>query len=160
MMSLSHDKQAVNSTFRYLDDILNINNIYYDNMVSPIYPSELLLNKANTSDIKVSKGAKIRNRYNQVPCFGACICSFLMILFQPKCMINMTVLILNCPFLIDDIPRSTSYGVYISQPITCARGSTYVAHFNTLNKLLTQLLKLGYQYHRLCKTFLNLSPVL
>ena len=52
MMSLSYDKQAVNSTFRYLDDIFNINNIYFDNMVSQIYPSELLLNKANTSDIK------------------------------------------------------------------------------------------------------------
>ena len=75
-------------------------------------------------------------------------------------MINVTILILNCQFPIDGVPRSTSYGVYISQPITCARGSSNVAHFNTLNKLLTQLLKLGYQYHRLLKTFLNLSPVL
>ena len=32
------------------DDILNINNVYFDNMVSQIYPSELQLNKANTSD--------------------------------------------------------------------------------------------------------------
>ena len=31
-------------------DILNINNVYYDNMVSQIYPSKLKLNKANTSD--------------------------------------------------------------------------------------------------------------
>ena len=55
MMSLSHDKQAdvidaFNTTSRYLDDILNINNVYFDNMVSQIYPSELQLNKANTSD--------------------------------------------------------------------------------------------------------------
>ena len=54
-MSLSDDKQAnvldaFNSTSRYLDDILNINNVYIDNMVSQIYPSELQLNKANTSD--------------------------------------------------------------------------------------------------------------
>ena len=33
-----------------MDDILNINNVYFDNMVSHIYPSELQLNKANTSD--------------------------------------------------------------------------------------------------------------
>ena len=33
-----------------LDDILNINNIYFDNMVSQIYPSEPQLNKANTFD--------------------------------------------------------------------------------------------------------------
>ena len=46
MMSLSDDKQAdvidaVNTSSRYLDDILNINNVYFDNMVSQIYPSEL-----------------------------------------------------------------------------------------------------------------------
>ena len=54
MMSLSDDKQAdvidaFNTTSRYLYDILNINNVYSDNMV------------------KVSNGTKIRNRYNQVP---------------------------------------------------------------------------------------------
>ena len=59
MMSLSDDKQvdiieAFDTTFRYLDDILNINNVYFDNMVSQIYPSELQLNKANTSDTEVA----------------------------------------------------------------------------------------------------------
>ena len=29
---------AFNTTSRYLDDILNINNVYFDNMVSQIYP--------------------------------------------------------------------------------------------------------------------------
>ena len=57
MMSLSDDKQSdiidsFNTTSRYLDDTLNINTIYFDNMVSQIYPSELQLNKANTSDTK------------------------------------------------------------------------------------------------------------
>ena len=59
MVSLSDDKQAgvidaFYTTFRYLDDILNINNVYFDNMVSQIYPSELRLNKANTSDTKAA----------------------------------------------------------------------------------------------------------
>ena len=41
MMSLSDEKQAdvidaLNTTSRYLDDILNINNVYFDNMVSHI----------------------------------------------------------------------------------------------------------------------------
>ena len=59
MMSLSGDKHAgtngaFNTTSRYLDDILNMNNIYYDNMVSQIYPAELQLNKANTSDTEAS----------------------------------------------------------------------------------------------------------
>ena len=43
MMSLFDDKQAdvidaFNTTSRYLDNILNINNVYFDNMVSQIYP--------------------------------------------------------------------------------------------------------------------------
>ena len=59
MMSLSDDKQAdvidaFYTTSRYLDDILNINNIYFDNMVSQRYPSELQLNKVNTSDTKAA----------------------------------------------------------------------------------------------------------
>ena len=32
----------------------NIDNVYFDNMVSQIYPSELQLNKANTSDTKAT----------------------------------------------------------------------------------------------------------
>ena len=59
MMSLSDDKQAevidtFSTTSRYLDDILNIYNVYFDNMVNQIYPSELLLNKANTSDTEAA----------------------------------------------------------------------------------------------------------
>ena len=53
-----------------------------------------------------------------------------------------------------DVPRSTSYGVYISQLIRFVRASSIVADFNTRNKLLTQkLLKQGYRYHELRKTF-------
>ena len=59
MMSLSDDKQAdvidsFNTTSRYLDDILNINNVYFDNMVSQIYPLELQLNKVNISDTEAA----------------------------------------------------------------------------------------------------------
>ena len=36
-----------------------------------------------------------------------------------------------------DVPRSTSYGDYISQLIRFARASSYDADFNTRNKLLT-----------------------
>ena len=55
MMSLSDDTQvdvneAFNSTSRYLDDLLNIDNPYFERMVSQFYPVELQLNKANASD--------------------------------------------------------------------------------------------------------------
>ena len=62
--------------------------------------------------------------------------------------------IVNFPFLDGDVPRSTSYGVYISQLIRFARVSSHVADFNARNKSLTnKLLQQGYRYHELRKTF-------
>ena len=59
MLSLSDDNQfnvieAFNSTSRYMDDLLNIANNFYDSMVCRIHPSELKLNKANVSDTEAS----------------------------------------------------------------------------------------------------------
>ena len=55
MLSLSDNNQidiieAFNSTSRYLDDFLNIDNPYFEQMVGQIYPTELQLNKAKSSD--------------------------------------------------------------------------------------------------------------
>ena len=148
MMSLSDDKQAdvidvFNITSRYLDDILNINNVYFDNMVSQIYPSELQLNKANTSDteaafldlhLSLSNDLVSTKIYDKPDDFD----------FE----------IVNFPFLDSDVPCSASYGVYISQLIRFAEASSYITDFNTRNKLLTQkFLKQGYWYHEICKTF-------
>ena len=57
MLSLSDNNQtdiieAVNSTARYLDDLLNIDNPYFEQMIDQMYPTELQLNKANSSDIE------------------------------------------------------------------------------------------------------------
>ena len=148
MMSLSDDKQAdvinaFNTTSRYLDDILNIDNVGFDNMVSQIYPSELQLNKSNASDTKaaflnlhlsISNDIVSTKIYDKRDDFD----------FE----------IVNFPFLDGDVPRPTSYGVYISQLIRFARASSYIADLNTRNKLLTQkLLKHGHRYNKLRKTF-------
>ena len=55
MMSLSDNNQAdiieaFNSTSRYLDDLLNIDNPYFEQMVGQIYPTALEFNKGNSSD--------------------------------------------------------------------------------------------------------------
>ena len=42
--------EAFNSTSRYLDDLLNIDNPYFEQMVGQIYPTELQLNNANSSN--------------------------------------------------------------------------------------------------------------
>ena len=62
--------------------------------------------------------------------------------------------IVNFPFLDGDVPRSTSYGVYISQLIRFAQVSSHVDEFNIRNKVLTaKLLRQGYRYHKLRKAF-------
>ena len=115
-------------------------------MVSQIYPSELQLNKANASDteaafldlhLSISNDIVSTKIYDKRDDFD----------FE----------IVNFPFLDGDVPRSTSYGVYISQLIRFVRASSYVTDFNTRNKLLTQkLLKQGYRYLN-SKLDLNLS---
>ena len=148
MMSLSDDKQAdvihaFNTTSRYLDDILKIDNIYFDNMVSQIYPSELQLNKVNTSDTKAAFLDLHLSISNDIVSTK---------IYDKRDDIDFKIV--NFPFLDGDVPRSTSYGVYISQLIRFARASGHIADFNTCNKLLIQkLLKQGYGYHKLCKTF-------
>ena len=50
MLPLSDNNQTCISTSRYLDDLLNIDNPYFEQMVGQIYPTELQLNKAYSSD--------------------------------------------------------------------------------------------------------------
>ena len=84
MKSLSRENQAgiieaFNSTSRYLDDLLNIDNIYFEQMVDRIYTTELQLNRANSSDTKAP--------------FWIWIYVYLMVQFPSKHMINGTILI-------------------------------------------------------------------
>ena len=129
MTSLSDVKQAetieaFKSTSRYLDDLLSIDNPYFEGMVNRIYPPELQLNKANTSDteapfldlhLSISNGFVSSKIYDKRDDFD----------FD----------IVNFPFLDGDVPRSTFYGVYISQLIRFARVSSHVADFNALIKV-------------------------
>ena len=89
-MSLSKDKQAdvieaFNITSRYLDDFLNTNNIYFDNVVSQIYTMYTLQSSNLIKLIPLTPK----------PRFWTCICPFLMILFIPKLTAKMTILILK-----------------------------------------------------------------
>ena len=108
MLSLSDNNQAdiieaFNSTSRYLDDLLNIDNPYFEQMVGQIYPTELQLNKANSSDteapfldlnLSITNGIVSSKIYDKRDDFN----------FE----------IVNFPVLDGDVPRSPSYGVYIS----------------------------------------------
>ena len=138
MLSLSDNNQsdiidAFNSTSRYLDDLLNIDNPYFEQMVGQIYPTELQLNKANSSDteapfldlnLSITNGIVSSKIYDKRDDFN----------FE----------IVNFPFL----------DVYGSQLICFARVCSNVDDFNNRNLFLTaKLLKQGYRYHKIRKAF-------
>ena len=53
--SKHHDlKDMLNDTSRYLDDIFTIDNPEFEKYIPDLYPAELQLNKANTSDKETS----------------------------------------------------------------------------------------------------------
>ena len=94
-------------------------------MVDRIYPAELQLNKANSSDteapfldlnLSISNGTVSNKIYDKQDDFD----------------------IVNFPFLDGDVPRRTSYGmgVYISQLIRFARAFSNVSEFNCRKKYL------------------------
>ena len=148
MDSLNHDNQAdvieaFNSTSRYLDDLLNIDNPYFEGMVNQIYPSELQLNKANISDTEapfLDLHLSVANGFVSSKIFDK--------------RDDFDFDIVNFPFLDGDVPRRASYGVYISQLIRFPRVCNHVTDFNARNKCLTaKLLQQVYRYHKLRKTF-------
>ena len=150
MLSLSDNNQAdiieaFNSTSRYLDDLLNIDNPYFEQMVGQIYPTELQLNKANSSDTEapfLDLNFSITNGIVSSKIYGK--------------RDNFNFEIVNFPFLDGDVPRSPSYVVYISQLIRFARVCSSVDDFNKRNLFLTaELLKQGYSFIKFEKHFRN-----
>ena len=91
--------EAFNSTSRYLDDLLNIDNPRFEGMVNQIYPPKLQLNKPYASD-------------TEAPLLD--IHMFLMALFQKNYDKRDDIYydVLNFPFLDGDAPRRPSYGVF------------------------------------------------
>ena len=110
MLSLSDNNQT---------DIMEA---YFEQMVGQICPTELQLNKANSSDTEalfldlnsfITNGMVSFKIYDKRDDFN----------FE----------IVNIPFLDRDVPRSTSYGVYISQLIRFGRVCSNVDEFNNRN---------------------------
>ena len=92
-----------NDTSRYLDDIFTIDNPTFAEHIPDIYPRELQLNKANTSDKETSfldlNIKVIGNNHTSV--------------YDKRD--NFGFPIVNFPWLCGDVPRLPSYGIYISQ---------------------------------------------
>ena len=113
MLSLSDNNQAdiieaFYSTSKYLDDLLNIDNPYFEQMVGQIYPTELQLNKANSSDTEAP--------------FLDLNLSITYGIFSSKIYDkrdNFNFEIVNFPFLDGDVPLSLLWCIYFSAYSFC-----------------------------------------
>ena len=105
MMSLTVENQseiveAFSSTSRYLDDLLNIDNTYFDGLISQIYSPELQLNKTHSSD---TEAAFLDLNLSIVDGFVSCK------IYDKRDDIDFEIV--NFPFLDGDVPRAASYDV-------------------------------------------------
>ena len=132
--------KSFNLCYRYIDDLIVFNNKKFGDYVKEIYPSQLTVEKANTSDnlanyLDLTFIIESNNRLYTKP-YGKCD--------------DFDFRIVNFPFLSSNIPSSPSYGAYISQLIRYARCCSYYDDFGYRHKLLfDRLLSQGYEVKRL-----------
>lgn len=128
-----------NKCFRYIDDLLTINNDgFMDKWKHKIYPEELTLTCEDKNDQEVNfldLHLVIRNR----------VLSYS--LFDKRDHFNFPIV--NFPNLSGNIPTAQSYGVFMAQLIRYARGCQFVADFEKRVQVLTK--KLLSQHFKLTK---------
>ena len=129
-----------NFTYRYIDDVLSINNPDFANYLGHMYPAELEIKdttESNTSafylDLLLSIESDDQLRTS---------------LYDKHDDFNFHIT--NFPFLSSNIPSSPAYGVFISQLIRYARAcSSYDFFILRAARLLSKLLGQGYVMKRL-----------
>ena len=133
-----------NSTFRYIDDVLSINNDSFHSYVDLIYPCELEIKDTTES----STSASYLDILLKVDINGKLTTQ----LYDKRD--DFSFSIVNFPHLCSNIPLSPAYGVYISQLIRYARACSGYSQFLNRGKLLTnKLMVQGFQQSRLKSAF-------
>ena len=98
-------------TFRYIDDVLSINNQMFGDYINIIYPVELEIKDTTDADHHASY-LDLLLKYDNFH-------SLLVTLYDKRDDFNFDIV--NFPFLSSNIPQSPAYGVFVSQLIRYAR---------------------------------------
>jgi hypothetical protein len=125
----SNKKLAVSfsHTFRYIDDVLSIDNHNFHNYVHLIYPDKSEIKDTTESD----KSASYLDSLLKIDSNGRLTTS------QYDKRDDFEFAIVNFPFLCSNIPLSPAYGVYISQLMLYARACFAYEDFSKRGKLFT-----------------------
>ena len=109
-----------NFTYRYIDDVLSINNPDFENYLGQMYPAELEIKDTTESNTSAS----YLDLLLSIESDGQLRTS----LYDKRDDFNFHIT--NFPFLSSNIPSSPTYGVFISQLIRYARAcSSYECFF-------------------------------
>ena len=139
-----HLAKSFHYTYKYIDDVLSINNPKFGNYIVDIYPAEL--------EIKDTTDADHRASYLDLDLSYDRYTRLQVKLYDKRD--DFTLNIANFPFLISNIPQSPAYGVYVSQLIRYARASSAYSDFLVRSRLLTRKwLGQGYNRFKLITTF-------
>jgi hypothetical protein len=122
--------RSCNFTFRYIDDVLSLNNSRFRDFVDRIYPIELEIKDTTETDrptsyldlfLEIDSEGRLRtNLYDKRDDFDFPIVNF--------------------PFICSNIPAAPAYGVYISQMIRYPRACGSYQDFLDRGLLLTRKL--------------------
>ena len=139
-----HLASRFNLTYRYIDDVLSINNPEFENYLGQMYPAELDIKDTTES----TTSASYLDLLLSIGRDGQLHTS----IYDKRDDFNFHIT--NFPFLSSNIPSSPAYGVFISQLIRYARAcSSYECFILRGRRLSSKLLKQGYLVERLKSSF-------
>jgi hypothetical protein len=122
--------RSFNFTFRYIDDVLSLNNSRFGDVVDRIYPIELEIKDTTDTDrspsyidlhLEIDSEVRLRTK-----------------LYDQRNDYNFPIV--NFPFICSNIPAAPAYGVYISQMIRYSRACGSYQNFINRELLLTRKL--------------------
>ena len=122
--------RSFNFTFRYIDDVLSLNNSRFGDVVDRIYPIELEIKDTTDTDrspsyidlhLEIDSEVRLRTK-----------------LYDKRNDYNFPIV--NFPFICSNIPAAPAYGVYISQMIRYSRACGSYQNFINRELLLTRKL--------------------
>jgi hypothetical protein len=120
--------RSFNFTFRYIDDILSLNNSMFGDFVDRIYLIELEIKDTTDTD----RSASYLDLHLEIDSEGRLRTK----LYDKRDDFNFPIA--NFPFICSNIPAAPAYGIYISQMIRYSRACGYYQNFLDRGWLLTR----------------------
>ena len=135
---------SFNFTYRYIDDVLSLNNSNFSDYLHCIYPKELEIKETT----ETNKSATYLDLHLEIGPNGTLHSK----LYDKRDDFDFPIV--NFPFLCGNIPASPAYGVFVSQLVRYARACSSYQDFKTRAKQLAdKLLRQGYLKIRLQSSF-------